>query len=470
MTRKEGSTEYVQQSLKITGLNWTYGLGIFALLLLFLLGTGEQAQAQTYQVNSPYSKVGAGSISPQHFSVLRSLGGASSAYRASNTINYANPASYGALRLTTFETGLNANGLWLNTETDSQSSGTASLSYLSFAFPLTTRYYKKSESEVDEMMAKAGLKRIKSAWVMSAGLIPFNGINYDVNRTEYAAELDSIEHRFVGQGQIYQFYGGMGYSYEGLSIGANVAYLFGTLNRTNRSTFLNIDNSYSNQRSDESLIGGFSYTGGLQYTKDFDKNKLTIGATYSPSVSIGVDQTENWFKVNVRSDGLVTVLDTVDQNTFPEGKLKLPSRLSAGVAYNRGGDFTLTADVAMTNWEEYRLLDEADPYLTNSMRFALGVGFSPDSRAITKFFKRAEYRFGGYYDTGSLIVNGQTLSQYAVSVGMGIPIRKVRSRVNLALEVGQRGNTDNGLIRENFLNTTVGITLNDRWFVKRRYD
>jgi hypothetical protein len=46
----------------------------------------------------------------------------------------------------------------------------------------------------------------------------------------------------------------------------------------------------------------------------------------------------------------------------------------------------------------------------------------------------------------------------------------VQSMVNFAVEWGQRGTTDRSLLLENYWNFKLGFTLNDRWFIKRKYD
>ena len=37
-------------------------------------------------------------------------------------------------------------------------------------------------------------------------------------------------------------------------------------------------------------------------------------------------------------------------------------------------------------------------------------------------------------------------------------------------EIGSRGTTDNNLIKENFIRFGIGLTLNDRWFIKTKYE
>jgi len=44
------------------------------------------------------------------------------------------------------------------------------------------------------------------------------------------------------------------------------------------------------------------------------------------------------------------------------------------------------------------------------------------------------------------------------------------SNLNLGLEYGQRGTTNSGLIQENFFKLSIGLSLNDQWFVKRKFN
>jgi len=39
----------------------------------------------------------------------------------------------------------------------------------------------------------------------------------------------------------------------------------------------------------------------------------------------------------------------------------------------------------------------------------------------------------------------------------------------MALEVGQRGTLNDGLIKENFVRFTLGVAMFERWFIKRKF-
>jgi len=60
-----------------------------------------------------------------------------------------------------------------------------------------------------------------------------------------------------------------------------------------------------------------------------------------------------------------------------------------------------------------------------------------------------------------------------MSFGVGLPVGTPRnpfSNANIGLEFGKRGTTDANLVKENFVNINISLSLNDRWFQKRKYD
>jgi hypothetical protein len=60
-----------------------------------------------------------------------------------------------------------------------------------------------------------------------------------------------------------------------------------------------------------------------------------------------------------------------------------------------------------------------------------------------------------------------------MTLGIGYPIRRTNlsiGQINASLELGRRGVAENGLVRESFTRFSVGLTFNDKWFIKRRYD
>ena len=53
---------------------------------------------------------------------------------------------------------------------------------------------------------------------------------------------------------------------------------------------------------------------------------------------------------------------------------------------------------------------------------------------------------------------------------MGLPVGRIFSNANVGVEIGKRGTTNANLVQENFINFQVSLSLNDRWFEKRKFN
>jgi len=93
---------------------------------------------------------------------------------------------------------------------------------------------------------------------------------------------------------------------------------------------------------------------------------------------------------------------------------------------------------------------------------------SPDGRG--NYFKKIRYRAGAYKESTFLNLMGTQLTNSGISFGLGLPLGRIKSIVNIGMEFGKRGSIENGLIKENYWRARFGITLSDIWFVKRKYD
>ncbi|MEZ5084494.1 MAG: hypothetical protein R2750_13775 [Bacteroidales bacterium] len=130
-------------------------------------------------------------------------------------------------------------------------------------------------------------------------------------------------------------------------------------------------------------------------------------------------------------------------------------------------------DYIYDQWEDFRNYNVSDS-LVNSHLFKAGGHYIPDVNSFS-YFKRVDYRIGAHYSLSYLKLRGEQLTDFGITFGMGLPIRSVsirgsRSMVNLGFEFGSRGTLNKGLIKENYYLLHFGITIYERWFIKRRYD
>ena len=89
---------------------------------------------------------------------------------------------------------------------------------------------------------------------------------------------------------------------------------------------------------------------------------------------------------------------------------------------------------------------------------------------VTKYYKRMQYRLGvSYYNTPLQFDNNQ-LIQKSISFGIGVPVKKSRTKYDLSVTLGERGTTENNLLKEQYIKIGLSVSYDGIWFVKRKYD
>ena len=100
--------------------------------------------------------------------------------------------------------------------------------------------------------------------------------------------------------------------------------------------------------------------------------------------------------------------------------------------------------------------------LKDRNKITVGGEWVPNAES-SRFFDRVHYRAGASFATPYITVNGQDgPKEYSASVGFGLPLNK--SVLNIS---GQWVRSEaTGLIKENTFRINIGLTFNERWFMK----
>ena len=104
------------------------------------------------------------------------------------------------------------------------------------------------------------------------------------------------------------------------------------------------------------------------------------------------------------------------------------------------------------------------------MRISGGAQYIPDYNSVTNFYKRMEYRIGFSYYNTPLQFNDNQIQERSLSIGLGIPIRKSRTQYDFSIILGERGTTEDNLLKEQFIRFGLSVSYDGVWFVKRKYD
>lgn len=199
---------------------------------------------------------------------------------------------------------------------------------------------------------------------------------------------------------------------------------------------------------------------------------LLLGVTGSPSADLNAraTRTVSSFRFyNVSSADQILIRDTALYSFGDQKKVTLPMSVGFGFTLKKGSKWLIGADYSIQQWSDFKFLDAKDS-LIDSWRIAVGAQFTPNDRALRGYGNFVSYRVGFHYEQTYLNIGTESIKDMGVSVGFGLPIRKAGTYIHLSVEAGQRGKADVNPIQEKYLKCTFGFTINDRWFVKPKYD
>jgi hypothetical protein len=143
--------------------------------------------------------------------------------------------------------------------------------------------------------------------------------------------------------------------------------------------------------------------------------------------------------------------------------------MGAGFMIGSNNRWFATADINYQKWSEFRYLGD-NPGLKDNLRVSLGGQLRPSSVDMGKYYQRINYRAGFRYERSYLEIKQTRINDFGISFGVGLPMKKSRSTMNIAVELGRQGNTDSDLIQENYMRLTIGTSLQERWFLKRKFN
>ena len=164
------------------------------------------------------------------------------------------------------------------------------------------------------------------------------------------------------------------------------------------------------------------------------------------------------------------IKDTLEAVDEVIGSIVYPTEGSFGIGYGKYNEFFVGADYQFKNWSEYNRNGIGDS-LNNSFRFAVGAYWTPDWSSVGSYWSRVQYRAGAYYGATNLELRGKVINDAGMTFGVALPfLNKSLSTLNFGVQLGQKGTIENELIRERYARFTVGLTMNDKWFAKRKID
>lgn len=403
---------------------------------------------------SPYSFFGIGDLRTSGTVENQMMGGIA-VYSDSVHLNLRNPASYAQLGwnlldnqgFVVYTAGISNKQFRLKDVTTEQSSSVTNLDYLSLGF------------------------NVKKNLGMGFGIMPLSskGYNFVQDRTNTPEPLTDV---FNGSGGLNRVYYSIGYEVmKNLSIGATVNYNFGRLETERLQQVADIEFGSFDRRS--SRVNGFDFNYSVNYTP-------SINEKYTLHTSVRVNTQGNLVSKNERNIGSFSIatggnieqLDLdLDAQNLRNTEFKIPTTTTLGLGFGENRKWFVGGEYSFQG-----LSDFENPFLgvdniryEDASSFALGGFITPNSDSFASYLKRITYRAGLRLDRTGMVVSDVDINNFGITFGVGLPLRDLYlSNLNLGFELGRRGTTRADLVEESYLKINLGISLNDRWFQKRR--
>lgn len=437
-----------------------------SIISFFLLFTSLAALAQSGTL-SPYSMYGLGSLVDQSNGASRGMNGVGQAFRDGSQINYLNPASYSSIDSLTFvfDAGMSLQRTIFKEGNQTKGANTADFEYIIAGF------------------------RVRKHLGMGFGLVPYTdmGCNFSstqnvFNYTQYPYDPKYTKttqtSSYTSDGGLHEVFIGMGWEpFKNISIGFNASFLWGNIARTVASSFSD-SNVNSTYKIYSQKVTSYKLSFAAQYTQPIgNKKDITVGVTVTPGHKFGGDAKLNYISTN-SSSGKSDTIACVAKDGY-----SMPTEVAAGIAYRNSNKWKLGLDYTYQNWGSI----SPTPYLkpdgtmvgttgSYNNRHKINVGGewcrNPNGRS---YLDKVKCRAGFSYSTPYLKINTTSgvkdgPRELSASIGFGLPIinnYNNRSILNLGF---QWVNESGSVIRENTFRINIGLTFNERWFAKWKFE
>lgn len=407
------------------------------ILAAAVTAAGCAATAQAQEAMSPYSKFGYGLLNDNATSAQRAMGGVGYAMRSGRQVNVMNPASYAAIDSMTFlfDMGLDFTSLHSKENGNKTKDFGGGLDYITMQFPIG-RYMGAS-----------------------VGLLPFSSVGY-----AFGSEIVNGTSSRQGNGGINQLYVGVaGRPMAGLSVGANISYMFGT---TINDIYATSNTGSISLFEKVVQVRDWRVQLGVQYGRDFGrKHRVTAGVTYTP----GKDLLGHAWAVqyDVNQD---TKPDTIGYTSLRH-HYSLPDTWGAGINYEWNDRLMAEVDFTYQNWAnaKYSAVEGYNEATQFADRYRIGAGVQYRHNMRGNYLQRIQWRAGAYTNRDYITVNGNNVREFGLTCGFGLPTPGGnKTMVNISMQYINRKTHPVKLLTENYFNFTLGINLNERWFMPNK--
>ncbi len=415
-----------------------------SLVVIFVVINAAAVLGQA--ASSPFASIGLGEPFSPAITQNQGMGGIGVSNYSYYNINNMNPALLVFNRLTSFQLGImGEQRTQTSTSNDvTEKSGSGNLSYIALAIPVKL-----------------------NKWTSSIGLQPSTRLNYRLRYTEPvgpATDIVTVTEEGTGGINAAYFSNGVAIN-KHVSIGLKMSYQFGSIE--NKFTNFLAGASVSPQIKETTYVTGFQFSPAVSVHLDSllgADYRLNFGAVYDFGTTLDAKFTQ--WEGRYSAGALVDSATLINQ---APGKITLPRGMSAGVSFGNSYRWVVGIDGYYGEYTQFRDISGSYPYTANQWRVSGGFEITPNPQSLTSYLQRATYRTGVSLENGPYLINGSAVRDFGITFGLSLPVSRSCS-LDMAMKFGKKGDKTVNTIEENYIKLYFGITFNDQWFIKRRFD
>jgi hypothetical protein len=183
------------------------------------------------------------------------------------------------------------------------------------------------------------------------------------------------------------------------------------------------------------------------------------------------DNISNIATVLIDGEFNTSVVDAA-ADVLAKGSMITPSKLTFGLGFGESKKWLLGAQYSTRDAADFRNTYNSFSNVSfeKYQKISLGGYYIPNYNSFTSYAKRLVYRGGLKFEKTGLMVNAESINDIGLTLGLGFPVTGSFSNVNLGFELGKKGTTTANLVQENYANFSISLSLNDKWFEKRKFN
>ena len=252
-----------------------------------------------------------------------------------------------------------------------------------------------------------------------------------------------------------------------LSIGVEYQYYFGYLNHENY-WIPNDPYTYTKENSDVSFAGhSFKFSGLYRYWLK-EQYYVNVSADFTMAAVLDANYKNHTQLITSTPNGndIVELLNRDEKYST----INFPASFNAGIGYGKLNNWFLGLEYNQKMMKDFRnpFFDPAYIQYQNASAIKFGGFYTPGYNSLTKYWKRVTYKAGLYYKNTGMLIHDNQITDFGITFGLSLPALRRLSNLNLGVEIGQRGKITNQLVKEKYVNFHIGLSLNDRWFIKHK--